>query len=848
MALLAAVLWTWASWPLPREAFRGIPSSSQNVERDHVRRMIPGDHLQFLYQLWLGADMLAGRTPWFHNVYEFNTGADAERRSPSVYFFPFFVLFALGQAAGGTAFGYNLMTLLATVGAGGFLWALARRFTDRPAAAAAAAAVGLLLPSYWAAVLGGSPIGVAMLWVPAVLFGIDALVRDGRWGGAALAGIALNGLSWTDTHALFFALLAAPAWALWLTLFPPGPAWRSAAFWRQRLLAALPLIVLALLALGFNAYRHRHLPQTVIAGGREWDEIAKFSPSWEGFFQHGAFGARNHVYLGIPLVAALFACGVAAWARARRAPPARRAALALTLLLAAGAGIALLALGTRGPGDGLLLRAARKLIPPYQSIRQPFKIYALMPSLVAVALSLGFEAFRRRPSAAPALPVGRRRLAVLLGALAIVGVAWDLWSQGRCTVCRLDDSQGAYAAVAADAASAGRLPRALVVPLWPGDSTWTSLAQYYVSRYRIRMINGYRPAVPLAYVDGVYREFASVNQGALSDSQLDDLWARGIRHVVVHEDAFPEQVSPFPVGVTLQRLLDHPRLEFLSQDGSVWAFRIRAAAAPRAPSPTLCPAWFPSRRRQAEDALSEGARGLRAEDDSASGGAFVRLYPGSAEPKVDVRSIAGAADLAWSLRVRGSGILGVRTLAERRTLGKSETEVRFDDWRWIRVLVPPFCGRAALAAELKSVSGRVEVDELQLVAGAWTPPAIGETRRLPASCFFHAGSTDRDCRSVRLRADRDPAGIVFYGPKLPFEPGRYLVELDLGSAAPEGTRLGWFNWRQRDGDESGRVDVWAGRPARAEVVQPDNRPAMAVFVFERAADLEIRAVTIKRLE
>jgi hypothetical protein len=39
------------SWPLPRFARQGIPSSAQNIEQPAWRSSIPGDHLQLLYHL-----------------------------------------------------------------------------------------------------------------------------------------------------------------------------------------------------------------------------------------------------------------------------------------------------------------------------------------------------------------------------------------------------------------------------------------------------------------------------------------------------------------------------------------------------------------------------------------------------------------------------------------------------------------------------------------------------------------------------------------------------------------------------------------------------------------------------
>ena len=67
--LVTAVVWTLMAWPLPRYAGYAIPSSAANIEKGNLRMMIPGDHLQMLYQLWIGADTFRGRTPWFKSTY-----------------------------------------------------------------------------------------------------------------------------------------------------------------------------------------------------------------------------------------------------------------------------------------------------------------------------------------------------------------------------------------------------------------------------------------------------------------------------------------------------------------------------------------------------------------------------------------------------------------------------------------------------------------------------------------------------------------------------------------------------------------------------------------------------------
>jgi hypothetical protein len=100
---------------------------------------------------------------------------------------------------------------------------------------------------------------------------------------------------------------------------------------------------------------------------------------------------------------------------------------------------------------------------------------------------------------------------------------------------------------------------------------------------------------------------------------------------------------------------------------------------------------------------------------------------------------------------------------------------------------------------------------------------------------------------VAFRPDRDPAGAVLYGPKLPLAPGRYALEWEIASPAPPGAELGWFNVRFREGDENGRVPLRAGAPARVEWDQPDSLPVNWVLVYNRAAPLTVRRAVLTRL-
>jgi len=833
--ILTAAVWLSFSWPLALHLRDGIPMSSQNVEKGHARAMVPGDHLQLLYHFELLRDMLAGRVPWFHNVYEFNTGDDAERYRPSAYFAPFSLPYALLAAAGGRALAWNLVGFLS-------LWLtalatalLAGRFATSRLAVYGAALAALLIPFRWVNLLGGSPAGLAMAWVPLTALGVDLAVRDRRMGGGLLAGLAILLACWSDTQVFFFCTISLPLWLLLSWIGSAETGTRDL----KRVAAALAPIALFLLAAFFYRYLlHEHLSSSGMGRGRSLAEVKLFSPTWPGFWQWAAEGLQSHIYIGWMLPLLLLAGGYALRRNVRTGAPGSFSTFFVFLLCAAAIGdVMILALGVHGPVDGLALKIVRKLLPPYSMVRQTAKIFCLVPTLAALALALGLEGWLAFATARPRLARGAAILGLLL-------LAAEMRGQVRPTVCLLDSGQGAYAAVAEDARGAGNPPGALVLPLWPGDSSWASIYEYYAQMHGIRMINGYSPVVRRDYVEQVFRALESANQGWLTDEQLDLLARMKTGYVLVHENAFPEKVSPFPVGLTLDRLRRHPRLSFLGQAENVWAFRIEPAAAPRAPAPPGpgCPVAFPARRWEWESV--ESGNGTAIEDASAGGGAFWRASdPGAWAGTRPVRAAPDPA-LYWLVRGRGRGAVEAITLSGEAALPASRLAFDSTEWTWQSIPVSGHDTYGPLQLRFARAEGSVDLDVAMLCSGSWPqawPP--GDRVEIPAACLFHGGHSGGD--EVIFRARHDPESAILYGPKLPLPPGLYRMELVFSSGAPAGEPLGRFNVRTREEDESGAVRVTAGRPCVTTWRQTGSLPVNAVFVYARNHDVKVVGLIIE---
>ena len=801
--------------------------------------MIPGDHLQLHYFYWLFSDMLAGRTPFFHNVYEFNTGDDSERYARGNYNVPFSLVYAAVRWTGGRALAWNVtgfltvwLTYLATC-------LLLLPYVRGVLPALAGALVGTTLPFRWMALLGGSQTGFAMMWVPLLLLGADRIVRDHSIAGSVGAATALFFTYFNDRQIFLFSLIFLPAWCVLALLHSGNVKLRDASWWRSAIGAScVPAAATLYVVWRAIAARRSAFQGTSLQHGRAIEEVAKFSPTASGLFAWRESGLDSHVYVGylLPVLLLVGLVLVALDVRRRASGRLRELAFWCLLWLAAGAMVAL-SLGTNGPGEGSLFNLCRRFVPAFDMIRQPAKIFCLLPTVLAVAVAAGLSL----------LPAAGRlgAIRVVLPMLAGFLVAAEHGLQVRATVCLIDSRQSGYEAVAHDAAESGEEPRALVVPLWPGDSAWGSLYEHYASLYRIRMLNGYAPVIPDDYRQNVFRKLGAVNLGMLRDPDVDDLLGRGVRHLILHEEAFPRKVSPFPFSFTLRRLLSHPRLHLLKQGGSVWAFRILAEPEDAGP---VKPNWttvFPGAYWEAEGFVGKGD-GNR-DDGTASGGQYAVLGSEGAWirrrkawPHWDV------ADPVVGLRARGKGTLSVQ-LFEGQGNGHT-VAVDSDAWQWAEIRPGRLPDGELLAIRLALADGRVDVDTVYFASGRWDPsPGPGNAVSLAAPLFFHVGTLDLQSDTVTFRADYEPDGDVFWGPNLPLEPGMYRVQLRLETSGGRGRRLGDFRVEIGSHLAAG-VPVLSSGDVAVEFNVVQSLPVNFVFRFARNGDVTVREVTLVRLE
>ena len=834
---LAASL--FVTWPLAYYFNSGIPAS-QRPEQGGARQMIPGDHLQLMYNFQLMADFVSGKTPWFHNLYEFNEGDDSARYERGSYYAPFSLFFALGAAVGGLAFGWNFAGFVSLwLGAWG-TWLLVRRFTKSVPVIIAATLAGVVFPYRLITFLHGSPTGFAMAYVPFILLGLDMAVRDKRMIGGLIGGVFLFLSGWVDSHTLFFSVLLTPFWCLFVFLYD-GLEISPKRIGKIALALSPCAVIAAVVALQATLLK-RELQETIVSTGRSLHEVLLYSPLPSGLLGLNPDNPHNLIYITVAITA-MVAAGllIMLWRIANKVS-AETSLLHFLLYIGLLCGvliIMLLSLGPRMPvhaADVWWDRICR-VIPPYGMIRQPAKVFSILPALLSVLIVLPFAGWRPRKTSTVLW------ITTLFSLFLLAEATYRI----RPKICLLDKEQGAYAAVVENAQRHGVAARAVAVVLWPGDTHWSSLYEYYGKKYRIRMLNGYKPHVSNEYKENIFFRFESLNHGYANDEQLADLLARGINHVLLHEDAFPEKVSPFGVAQTLERFMRDPRFRFMTRDRSVWAFEIMPESDDaniieidwETASPTRI--WDGSRCRLTDAVIVEG-------HDDVFVGVYVALGSPASSVELPMTHLFFRDGLRLMLRVRGEGIMRADMSLPDGGKAFVDVEVASADWHWIAVPYPAFEGFGRVETTLRLRSGLADFDYAYIAVGL-DPVELqaGQSFAIPPPVLFRAGYTDLENDTVILQPESVPADKVLYGPRLPLPVGDYELRVSYSVDGYDGA-IGSIGFRY-PGESANpeRIDL-PGNQERMVIPfrQTSNMSMTFDFNYNRKAAVEFSEFEIVR--
>jgi hypothetical protein len=584
----------------------------------------------------------------------------------------------------------------------------------------------------------------------------------------------------------------------------------SAKRWRALWPFALGFAAAAVLLLEYKA---SFIDPSGHGAGRSLREIRLFAPRPGDFLERSNTVLTRQLYPGAVVVALAIAA------------LARREGRALAVIALC---FAVLALGPNAPRWLPFYPAAARLIPFFAIIRQPAKFFAV--SAVALGLAAGIGA-----------TVGRERFGrcgrALLACAALGAVLVDFSSVLPFGVSRLPRENRAYAAVAERAGGSNLLELAL----WPGDSAYSSIYQYWAARTRVPTVNGYSPSAPRDYVERVARPLTSMNLGELTEDQFRLLDELNVKFVTVHRDTYPPQVFPYSYRFTLAAMRQNPNLNPVAEDDGVYLFeRVGGPYRPWANSA----AWPIGVFYEAES-LKLGD-GERLEDASASGGALVR---GRFDAKLPVvygpyRDFpAGAYEVRF--RARGRGRVEVTSDLGRRELAAADVER--DEWTEHPMVIAidrpttlEFRAWAEPAAENALDVDWVLVRKLAGPEEREMGARRFEAEDMPAFYGLDYESADASGNAYASIVEYPPGAVVRDGPYRIFGPGRVDVAVRF-RGGPLGLRVEAADGRRFAESEIPARHSWT--TAEASIELPE-RTVLCTRLVSAGAEADVDYVEI----
>ena len=580
--------------------------------------------------------------------------------------------------------------------------------------------------------------------------------------------------------------------------------------------ALLPFSFFLLLALSYViAVKVLIFDSSLAKAGRGLGEIALYSPGFRDMFIRFNENSEKFIYLGIVPLLLVGYLLYRLWVQRRDEPAAARAGRTFLPLFYL-AVLIISYLLTLGPNLRTvpLYFLFYKVVPFFNFPRVTARIIVL--SFLALAVLAGFAVYRLRASLKD-----KRAWASTAVLLLAVGIVVDFYPAKTLGVSLLNHGNAVYDTIQKNIRDQELV---LELPLWPGDSSWSSLYQYYVTRYRYRMINGYSPVVPKTYVEQVFDPLYPLDFGHLGPSEYAVLQKFNVRYIVMHEEAFPEKVSPFPPCFTTRNLSNSPYLRAVQHSGSLFLFEVRPGIGeikPTAPTSSVLATVFEAERlprrvgKLMVDPQGSGYYSLFLErkdpraplirDPLAPAGNVVfadretdppgllnfgpyRSYPAGRYAAVFRLRTADNSSGEPVARLEVSAQNGRMLLAAREIQGRDfTTPDRYQDFPLLFTQERPqklefktyFYSKADLRLDAIVVSFADQAAPASIFEGEDLWRKVGITVADPAAVNGLA---------VVGRTTLDPPGYLVSGPYRTYPPGSYRVTFRLKARAPEGSQ------------------------------------------------------------
>lgn len=572
IAVFFAGLALWLTHPLEKHISDGLAYTRTPMQGWETVALYQGDHLQLYYHFWMAYDYVWRGGDFFRAPYEFRFKDMSIFTTRRLFISVPFVLFALFA---GPVAAYNILTILSVVlcGIGMYLCAM-HFFRSRPAAVVA----GIIFacsPFTLSQLLGGHTNGFLVWTLPFIYVWLDRLIQSQKIRYAVYLLPVLSTFALIEYHLLYYSLLFIPPFALLTAAGKIATSDYKKETLKNLIVPAVGLCVVLFISAAILMYiKHVEIGPSTEKAGRGLSEVALNSPSVGEMLVKNNSDLEKNIYAGWPLIILCLLALLAAFIKLFSSLLPERGFLeqlrenilifyASCLLVFT----ALISLGTTIQFP--LYRACYKFVPYFNFSRSPSRFFVF--SFFCAALLSAWVLYRLKPRITDTnLDINHKNYIWICIIVGIV-ILFDMRPTNPVGISLTDEHNPVYEFVGNNTA---KNEKVLMLPLWPGDSAWSSIYQYYVTLSRVKMINGYYPLVPSRYITEVFRPLMSLNVGSMNLEQYEILKSENVRFVILHTSTFPQKVSNYPPINTIQRLSACPYLKFLRKYRDQYLFEL----------------------------------------------------------------------------------------------------------------------------------------------------------------------------------------------------------------------------------------------------------------------------------
>jgi hypothetical protein len=515
--------------------------------------MMQGDHLALYYIYWLIKDyVISSGQHLFSEPYMFtvtNMQRPFEPRGlPSSVLFLVFSIF-------GNITAYNCVIFLSFILSGLCTFYLAKKYLHDTYSAVISSIIFTVSPFRVSHLFGAHPTGFILFWIPFIIYLYEKLWETKKHMYGWVAAFSIFLMCMEEHHMGYYtALFTIVFWIYKFFLNKKKDIKSCLSF----VFTLLPVGIGWILSASYMLYIKTVVISSSVAGsGRTLDEIKLYAPRMKDIFTRINPDSEKYIYIGI------FATLLLITGLLKKITDIKKKAddfpymfylltFIVTLLLSLGPNLPYLP----------IYKACYKIIPFFYFPRSPARLH--MYTLMALALLSGYGAkfifslFKKQS------------FKYLCSFSFILCICLDFHTSHIIGLTKMAQKNNTYDYIQ------NLFPKnpILEIPIWPGESSWTSIYQYYTTIYRIPLVNGYSPFVTQKYRDEIFWPLASVNMGMINKEQYDLLKKLNVKFINLHEEAYPQKVSPFPFKVTLENFMHSPFLKFIMQDGPIYLFEI----------------------------------------------------------------------------------------------------------------------------------------------------------------------------------------------------------------------------------------------------------------------------------